>query len=158
MNCIIRKGKTEDLSAVLDLIKELADYEKAPAEVTLTLEELQEDSFGAHPIFSFLVAESDEKIIGAAIFYFKYSTWKGKCLFLEDLIVSEPYRGKQVGKKLFEAVIQLSKKLKVKRMDWQVLDWNEPAINFYKKFDAVVDPSWVNCKLTESQLLSYLLD
>ena len=155
MNYIIRKGKKEDLPQVLDLIKELAQYEKAPQEVTVTIQELEEDSFGTKPIFYFFVAEFENKILGTAIYYIKYSTWKGKCIFLEDIIVNEAYRGKQIGKKLFEGVIMAGKEMNAKRMEWQVLDWNEPALNFYKKFDAHVDGSWVNCKLNEFQILGF---
>ena len=155
MNYVIRKGKKEDLPQVLELIKELAHYEKAPQEVTVKLQELERDSFGAHPVFYFYVAEAESKIVGTSIYYIKYSTWKGKCVFLEDIIVNESHRGKQIGKKLFEEVIKASKEMNAKRMEWQVLDWNEPAINFYKKFDVHFDASWVNCKLTESQIQDY---
>ena len=156
MKAIIRKGKKEDLPQVLDLIKELAHYEKAPQEVTVTVHELEEDSFSAHPVFYFFVAEVEQKIVGTAIYYIKYSTWKGKCVFLEDIIVKEDFRGKQIGKELFEEVIRASRDLNAKRMEWQVLDWNEPALNFYKKFNAHVDPTWVNCKLVEEQLKEFV--
>ena len=140
------------------MVKELALYEKAPQEVTVTLKELEQDSFGATPVFYFFVAENEGGIIGAAIYYIKYSTWKGKCVFLEDIIVNEAYRGKSIGKKLFEEVIKVSQQLQAKRMEWQVLDWNEPALNFYRKFDAEIDGSWVNCRLTELQLKKYKWD
>ncbi len=152
MNCTLRKGKKEDLSAVLNLVKELALYEKEPDEVTVSLSELELDAFGPNPIFYFFVAEVEDEIVGTAIYYLKYSTWKGKCVYLEDIIVTNAHRGKQIGKKLFEAVAGESKNLGAKRLEWQVLDWNEPAIHFYKKFDANIDPSWLNCKLVESQL------
>jgi GNAT superfamily N-acetyltransferase len=151
----IRKGKKEDLPQVLSLIKELAIYEKAPLEVTVTIEELENDSFGAQPIFSFFVAETDHKIVGTAIYFYKYSTWKGKCIFLEDIIVNDAFRGNQIGKKLLEAIILESRRLGAKRLEWQVLDWNEPAINFYKKFDVNFDASWLNCRLTEEQIKAY---
>lgn len=155
MNVIIRQGKKTDLSQVLDLIKELATYEKAPQEVTVSVDELEADSEGEHPLFYFYVAEVEQQVVGTAIYYLKYSTWKGKCVFLEDIIVKESFRGNQIGRKLFEAVIGASRDLKAKRMEWQVLDWNEPALNFYKKFDAHVDASWVNCKLVEEQLMEF---
>lgn len=154
----IRKGKKEDLPQVLSLIKELAIYEKAPSEVTVTIKELENDGFGSQAIFSFFVAETENKIVGAAIYYYKYSTWKGKCIFLEDIIVNEAYRGNQIGKKLVEALILESKLLGAKRLEWQVLDWNEPAINFYKKFNVNFDASWLNCKLTEEQLSAYKIN
>lgn len=155
MNFTIRKGEKKDLPQVLDLIKELALYEKAPKEVTVSLQELEADSFGTHPVFYFYVALVEEQIVGTAIYYIKYSTWKGKCVFLEDLIVKESNRGNQIGRHLFEAIIQVSKEMGAKRMEWQVLDWNEPAIHFYKKFDANFDDTWVNCKFTEEQLKAF---
>ena len=152
MNCTVRKGRPEDIAQVLDLIKELALYEKAPQEVIVTEKRMQEDAFGPKPVFEFLVAEVNEKVVGTAIYYLKYSTWKGTCLFLEDLIVTESMRGKKIGHELFEELVQISKTKHYQRMEWQVLDWNEPAINFYKKYNANFDPSWVNCKLTYDQL------
>lgn len=151
----IRKGKASDLPQVLELIKELALYEKAPSEVTVTLTELIEDSFGDKPVFYFFVAEQGSEILGTAIYYIKYSTWKGRCVYLEDIIVKESQRGKNIGTNLFNAVLLESKNLGAKRMEWQVLDWNTPALHFYEKFNALVDPSWVNCKLTEEQILNY---
>ncbi|HRH63317.1 MAG TPA: GNAT family N-acetyltransferase [Bacteroidia bacterium] len=151
----IRKGKASDLPQVLELIKELALYEKAPQEVTVTLTELIEDSFGDKPVFYFFVAEQGSEILGTAIYYIKYSTWKGRCVYLEDIIVKESQRGKNIGTNLFKAVLLESKNLGAKRMEWQVLDWNTPALHFYEKFNALVDPSWVNCKLTEEQILNY---
>ena len=133
MDTNIRKGKASDLPQVLELINELALYEKAPQEVTVTIAELIEDSFGDNPVFYFFVAEQGTQILGTAIYYIKYSTWKGRCVYLEDIIVKESQRGKKIGKHLFEAVILECKNLGAKRMEWQVLDWNEPAINFYKK-------------------------
>lgn len=151
----IRKGKVDDLPLVLNLIRELAIYEKAPNEVENTLEEMIEDGFGKNPIYYLLVAEENEKIVGIAIYYIKYSTWKGKCVFLEDIIVTEKLRGKGIGAKLFEEVIKISKEMKVRRMEWQVLDWNEPAINFYKKYNSILDPEWINGKLNYTQLQSF---
>jgi len=155
MICIIRKGRKEDLKQVLDLVKELALYEKAPQEVSLTLEQMEMDGFGALPVFYLFVAEAGDKIVGTAIYYLKYSTWKGTCIYLEDLIVKESYRGNNIGKKLFEALIRESKAIGAQRLEWQVLDWNSPAINFYKKFDVNFDPTWVNCKLTAEQLNNF---
>ncbi len=133
------------MPAVHALVCELAAYEKAPYEVATTPQEFIEDGFGSHPWFSCLVAELDNgTIIGFALFYTNYSTWKGKCLYLEDFIVTQAYRGKGAGKELFQAVVNEAKRRKVRRMDWQVLEWNEPAIRFYKKMGATLDAEWIN--------------
>ena len=105
-----------------------------------------------HKQFDFFIAETNNTIVGLALYYFKYSTWKGKCLFLEDIIVTENQRGKGIGKLLFDKVVQVSKETKVRRMEWQVLDWNTTAIDFYKKYDTNLDGEWINCKLTDRQL------
>jgi GNAT superfamily N-acetyltransferase len=149
---VIRRGRREDLPAVLGLIRELAAYERAPNEVEVTLEEMDRWSFGHDPIFEFFAAVHDGTIVGIGLYYYKYSTWKGKCLFLEDLIVTEAYRGYGLGTKLFDEVVKVAKEKKVRRMEWQVLDWNEPAIRFYKRYNALLDPEWLNGKLTYDQL------
>lgn len=151
----IRKGLPTDLPRVLELIKELANYEKAPLEVENTVEEMIQDGFSENPIYFLLVAEENSTIVGIAIYYIKYSTWKGKCVFLEDIIVTESQRGKGTGAKLFEEVIQIAKEMKVRRMEWQVLEWNEPALNFYRKYKANLDLEWINGKLTFEQLQSF---
>jgi GNAT superfamily N-acetyltransferase len=148
----IRRGNKQDLPQVLSLVKELATYEKAPNEVEVTEAQMEEWGFGADKIFDFFVAEHNGKILGMALYYYKYSTWKGKCLFLEDIIVTESERKNGYGKLLFDAVVQVAKNDKVKRMEWQVLEWNEPAINFYKKTKTVFDDEWVNCKLTYEEI------
>lgn len=155
MNIAIRKGTKTDLPAVLNLVKELAIYEKAPNEVTVTLSDMERDGFGENPIFSFFVAETDGKIVGIALYYIKYSTWKGKCVFLEDIIVTESYRQYGIGKKLFDEIVKVAKALNVKRLEWQVLEWNEPAIKFYKKLNAHFDEEWINCKLTDKEIQEY---
>lgn len=155
MNLHIRKGNAGDLSRTLELVRELALYEKAASEVENTVEEMHRDGFSANPVFSLLVAEIDGVVEGIAIWYYKYSTWKGKCIFLEDIVVTERYRGRGIGSKLFEAVALQAKQEKVKRMEWQVLDWNEPAIRFYKKYNALLDPEWINGKLTFEQLQAF---
>lgn len=147
MEFTIRNGNEADLDQVLALIKELAVYEKAPEEVINTVALMREHGFGANPIFSFIVAEKQTKIIGAAIYYTKYSTWKGKKLYLEDLIVTETERGKQVGKALFERCLEITKSGGYHSMVWQVLAWNEPAINFYKKYQSRFDSEWIDCSL-----------
>lgn len=151
----IRKGVAEDLPQVLYLIKELAIYEKAPDEVVVSEEEMLAWGFGKDKVFDFFVAIENNKIVGLALYYFKYSTWKGRCLFLEDIIVTEQFRGKGLGRKLFEKVAKVAKMEKVRRMEWQVLDWNEPAINFYKKYPSHLDGEWINCKLTDKELVSF---
>ena len=148
----IRKGIESDIEQALHLIKELALYEKAPDEVEVTPAEMLAWGFGKDKIFDFFVAEENNIIIGMALYYFKYSTWKGKCLFLEDIIVTENQRGKGIGKLLFDKIIQISKETNVRRMEWQVLDWNEPALNFYNKYNATLDGEWINGKLTNEQL------
>lgn len=155
MIILVRKGLKSDLSAALGLIKELALYENAPEEVIVTIEDMERDGFGENPVFNFFVAELDGKIVGIALYYVKYSTWKGKCIFLEDLIVTEQYRKHGIGKKLFDEVVKVSKELNVQRLEWQVLDWNKPAIRFYEKINSNLDKEWINCKLTKEQILKY---
>ncbi len=154
-NILIREGRKEDLPSVLLLIKELAEYEKAPQEVEITVAEMEKTGFGENPVFRFFVAENEAGIIGIALYYIKYSTWKGPCIFLEDLIVTQSQRGKGIGTKLFEKMITVAKEMKVPRLEWQVLDWNEPAINFYKKYNANLDGEWLNGKLVYSQLQEF---
>ena len=152
MNITIREGVKDDLPSVLKLIKELADYEKAIDQVTITLDDLEQDGFGSHPWFWFLVAEKDSVIIGISFYWIRYSTWKGKFLFLEDFVIKEKYRRHGIGSKLFEETIKICKKLNLNGMTWQVLDWNIPAIDFYKKFDAEISKDWLNGKLTKKQI------
>ncbi|MBI2280152.1 MAG: GNAT family N-acetyltransferase [Bacteroidetes bacterium] len=147
MEILLRKATINDLSAVVELIKELADYEKAAHEVKITTEELERDGFGEHPLYWIILAEADAKIVGMSFYYIRYSTWTGRNLYLEDIIVKEAYRGNSIGKLLFEETIKEAKKMKVRQMIWQVLDWNEPALNFYKKFNAELDSEWINGKL-----------
>ncbi len=154
MDSLIRIGTVNDLPQVLNLIKDLAAFENEPYEVEVTIAEMQNWGFGKDKIFDFFVIEIDNKIIGLALYYFKYSTWKGKCLFLEDIIVKENVRNKGYGKKLFNAVVEVAKNTGVKRMEWQVLDWNKNAIEFYNKYQANLDSKWINCKLNYSQLQS----
>jgi ribosomal protein S18 acetylase RimI-like enzyme len=151
----IRKGTEADLPQVLGLVKELAVYERAPNEVEVTLEEMQNWGFGKDKIFDFFVAEDGQKIVGISLYYYKYSTWKGKCLFLEDIIVTESYRRYGLGSKLFNEVVLVAQKEKVRRMEWQVLEWNVTALDFYRKYNSHFDKEWVNCKLTFQQLQEY---
>ena len=143
----IRKGKKEDLPVALDLIRELALFEKAPEQVTNTVKDMEADGFGKNPVFNFYVAELEKQIVGIAVYFIKYSTWKGKCLYLDDLLVTEKHRGKGIGKKLFDQIITEAKSINAKQLHWQVLDWNTPAIEFYKKYGATIDAEWLDCKI-----------
>ncbi len=148
----IRNGKKADLPRVLELVKELALFEKAPHEVTNTLELMEHDGFGPDPVYGFFVAENNEEIVGLSLYYWRYSTWKGRRLYLEDIIVTESQRGKGVGKLLFDRTMQHALDENCTGMMWQVLDWNEPAINFYKKYGAKLDEEWINCHLERKQI------
>jgi GNAT superfamily N-acetyltransferase len=131
----------------MELVTELAIYEKAPDDVTVTLEHFSESGFGEKPVWWSFVAEEDGVIHGFALYYIRYSTWKGQAMYLEDIIVTESMRGKKIGKLLFDRLIEEAKEKKFNRIIWQVLDWNEPAINFYKKYDAYFDAGWLNCSI-----------
>jgi len=155
MKIELRKAVKEDLPIVLELIQELATYEKAPNEVTITLDDLEKDGFGDNPIYEIIIAELEERIVGMSFYFFNYSTWKGKCLYIEDIIVRQKYRGNKIGSILFDATVKRAKEIGAKRMQWQVLNWNEPAINFYKKYNSDFDDEWLNCKLTEDQIKNY---
>jgi len=144
MSVKIRKGTEADLPQILTLIKELALFEKAPEQVVNTVNLMKQDGFGKHPVYWFFVAEHNHKIIGTAIYYLRYSTWKGVRIFLEDLIVTEKSRGIGAGKLLFDACITEGKARGYKGMNWQVLDWNTPAIDFYKTYNADLDGEWIN--------------
>ncbi len=152
MNVHIRKGIAGDIKAVYGLILELAHYEKAPSEVTVSIEQLLRDGFGPRPLFEFVVAERAGEVIGMAFYYFRYSTWKGKFLYLEDFVVTESLRGNGIGAQLFEKVMEISVAEKCAGMSWQVLDWNEPALHFYKKYAANLDSEWVNGRLLSSEI------
>lgn len=141
---LIREGNKEDIPALLKLIQELAVFEKEPDAVVVTEAELLADGFGKNPLYGLYVAELDGEVVAISLYYYRYSTWKGKCLYLEDLIVTEKHRGKGIGKAMFEKTIQKAKEAKCRKMSWQVLDWNTPAIKFYEDFDATLDPDWLN--------------
>jgi len=131
----------------MDLIRELAVYEKAPQEVTVTLEHFIDSGFGPNPVWWAFVAEADGRVEGFALYYIRYSTWKGQRMYLEDILVTEKMRGMGLGKLLFERLIEEAKEKKLGGIIWQVLDWNEPAINFYKKYQAHFDGEWINCSI-----------
>ena len=147
MTINIRRAVKEDCPRLLELIQELAEYEKAPNDVTVTLEHFVESGFGEKPVWWAFVAEADGIVQGFALYYVRYSTWKGQAMYLEDIIVTETMRGKKLGKLLFDRLIEEAREKKWTRIIWQVLDWNEPAIKFYKKYNANFDDEWVNCSL-----------
>lgn len=147
MDIQIRRAVKEDCSRLLELINELALYEKAPQEVTVTLEHFQESGFGENLVWWAFVAEENGVILGFALYYIRYSTWKGQRMYLEDILVTEQARGKGIGKLLFDQLIVEAKERKLNGIVWQVLEWNEPAINFYKKYNANFDAEWVNCSI-----------
>jgi GNAT superfamily N-acetyltransferase len=144
---MIRKATKNDCPAIFKLIKELALYEKAPLEVTISLEELEKSGFGNNPVYWAIVAEVENEIVGFALCYTRFSTWKGERCYLEDILVTENYRGQGIGKLLMEEVIAEAKLRKHSAVVWQVLEWNEPAIHFYKKYKANFDAEWINCSL-----------
>ncbi|OQP62102.1 GNAT family acetyltransferase [Niastella vici] len=148
MEIRIRRAVKEDCARLLELINELAVYEKAPDEVTVTLEHFIESGFGAQPVWWAFVAEADGQVEGFALYYIRYSTWKGQRMYLEDLIVTEKMRGNGLGKMLFDQLITEAKAQQFNGIVWQVLEWNAPAINFYKKYKAQFDPEWINCSIT----------
>ena len=141
---IVRPASIEDAKAIYDLIVELALYEKAPEQVINTVEEIMRDGFGKDPVFVCFLAEKQGKVIGMSLCYTRYSTWKGRVLYLEDLIVSEPFRGIGAGKALFKHTLDYARQNKYKRVSWQVLDWNTPALDFYRSFGAGFDGEWIN--------------
>ena len=150
---IVRRAEPRDVPEILRLIRELAAYEEAPAEVVTDETILLRDGFGPHPLFTAYVAEtSDHEVQGMALYYIKYSTWKGPCVFLEDIIVSQSQRGKGIGKLLFEQVIRDTVARGALRMEWQVLDWNKPAISFYEKYQPEVLKEWLNYRLSGDRL------
>ncbi|NCU04041.1 MAG: GNAT family N-acetyltransferase [Chitinophagaceae bacterium] len=147
MSVIIRRARQEDCSRLLELVNELALYEKAPQEVTVTLEHFIDSGFGNNPVWWAFVAEENNVVLGFALYYIRYSTWKGQRMYLEDILVTEKARGKGIGKLLFDQLIVEAKEKKFSGIVWQVLEWNEPAINFYKKYKANFDPEWINCSI-----------
>jgi len=169
MSITIRRAVKEDCPRLLELITELAIYEKAPDDVTVTLEHFTESGFGEKPVWWAFVATSSPspfstsgegevplsamrrgvrvEVVGFALYYIRYSTWKGQAMYLEDIIVTESARGKGIGKLLMDRLIEEAKERGLKRIVWQVLEWNEPAINFYKKYNAELDGEWLNCRI-----------
>lgn len=153
---IIRKGTKNDMPAILNLIKELAIFENEPHAVVVSAEDLVRDGFGESPLFTTFVAEVEQEIIGMALFYYRFSTWKGKTIHLEDLIVTESKRGTGAGFKLYTEVIKEGKKENVRRIEWNVLDWNTPAIDFYKKSGAKIIYDWRVVHMDEEGIDNFL--
>lgn len=153
MQINIRRAERKDCARILELIQELATYEKAPGEVTVSLEHFEESGFGPNPVWWAFVAEETDPATGAtliqafALYYIRYSTWKGQRMYLEDILVTEKMRGKNIGQQLFDRLIVEAKERKLSGIVWQVLDWNEPAIGFYRKNNANFDAGWVNCSI-----------
>jgi GNAT superfamily N-acetyltransferase len=148
MEIKIRKAVKEDCARILELVKELAAFERAHKEVSVSLEHFEMSGFGYKPVWWAFVAEVDGKVQGFALFYIRFSTWKGQRMYLEDFYVTDEMRGKGLGKLLFEKLIQEAKRRKLNGIQWQVLEWNESAINFYKKYKTAFDSEWVNCAMS----------
>jgi GNAT superfamily N-acetyltransferase len=155
MNLNIRFAVKDDCERMLELIHELALYEKAPEEVTVTLDAFIDAGFGKNPVWKAFVAEVDGKIEGFALYYIRYSTWKGCRLYLEDFIVTEKMRGQGIGKVLFERILKEAKENNYVGVVWQVLDWNQPAINFYNKYQAYLEDGWLNASLSKEQIQAF---
>ncbi len=153
---IIRKGTPKDLPAILDLIRELAHFEREPDAVEITLDELQRDGFGPNPLFYTFVAEINGEILGMALFYYRYSTWKGRTLHLEDLIVTQKARGTGIGKALYSKIIEQGKNDNLRRIEWNVLSWNHPAIAFYEKSGAKIMADWQVVQMDAAGIETYI--
>ncbi len=158
MSFIIRKGDRNDVPGIFKLIKELALFERAPEAVVNTEKLLAEDGFGKNSIYSVFVAEdaATEEIIGIALYYTAYSTWKGRILYLDDLVVTEKWRRYGIGRKLLNEVLKQANHDGVNQIRWQVLEWNTPAIEFYKTLGVEFDPEWINCKMTKEQIADHV--
>ena len=155
MEVNIRAAVSTDCKSIMKLVNELAIYELAPTAVTVTLDEVMDAGFGEKPVWNAFVAEVNGEIVGFALFYIRYSTWKGRTLYLEDFLVTENMRGQGIGKLLFERTILEAKEKGYASMVWQVLDWNEPALNFYTKYESNIESGWLNASLLKEQIQSF---
>ena len=155
MGTLIRRAEKKDMPAVLELIHELARFENEPRAVQISVETLEQEGFGDHPLFICFVAELDAEIVGMALAYYRFSTWKGRTLHLEDLIVREEKRGTGLGGALFQKVIQFAKQENLKRAEWVVLDWNQHAIDFYQRSGADVLRNWYTVQMDEESIKNF---
>lgn len=144
MNTVFRKAEKRDVSSIRKLILELAEFEKAGDQVKITERQLEEDGFGATAFYQAFIAEIDGEVVGFSLSFVRYSTWRGKMLYMEDLYVTESHRGKSIGSGLLEKQLEYAKESGINFLCFQVLDWNQPAISFYKKYDVAYDPEWIN--------------
>lgn len=156
MKINIRKAEFKDAQSIIDLIKHLAEFENEPDEAILTKGDIERDGFGDHPLFNAFVAEVDEKVVGMALFYYRFSTWKGKTIHLEDLIVFEEFRKNNIGSSLYKEVMKEAYNQKVKRVEWVVLDWNTPARDFYINSGANVLQGWETVQMDEDSLKNFV--
>ncbi len=156
MKPVIRYATPEDMPSVLSLIKELAVFEKEPDAVDVTVDVLLEEGFGDNPKFTCFVAEMDQEIVGMALVYYRFSTWKGKALHLEDLVVREEMRGKGIGEALYRRVMEFALEQDAKRVNWVVLDWNKGAVKFYERSGAEIDKRWWQVAMSQEQVKAYL--
>ena len=158
MSFIIRHGDEKDIPGMFRLVKELAEFERSPDAVINTEKILKEDGFGKHSIYKVFIAEeaATGDVVGMALYYTAYSTWKGRIFYLDDLIVTQAFRKFGIGQKLLNEVLKAAAEAGVNQIRWQVLDWNEPAINFYKKMGAELDATWIDCKMSKEQIQNYI--
>ena len=156
MNFTIRKGNIKDASAILGLINELALFEKEPEAVLVNVEDIKHDGFGENPLFQTLIAEKEGEIVGMALYYYRFSTWKGKTIHLEDLIVKQAMRGQNIGSELYNTLLQQAYDEKVRRVEWVVLDWNTPARDFYIKSGAKILDGWETVQMDEEGLKNFI--
>lgn len=157
MNIIVRKAEKKDAISILSLIQHLADFENEPDEVEVTLNDIKKDGFGEHPLFQAFVAEIDNEVVGMALYYYRYSTWKGKTIHLEDLIVREDMRRKNIGGMLYNSIMKQAFEENVRRVEWVVLDWNTPARNFYLNSGAKILEGWETVQMDEEGLKGFVL-
>jgi GNAT superfamily N-acetyltransferase len=150
----IRPAFAEDAAAIMQLVRDLAEYEKAPHEVLVNENDLLREGFGTDPVFTVHVAEVANEVVGMALFYTGYSTWKGRMVYLEDLVVKQEHRNNGIGKLLLESVFEYAKYTGAALVKWQVLDWNEPAIKFYKQYPVSFDGGWLNCRIMTEAMIT----